>query len=195
MKSPNSNYSALLLVDGYNIIGQWPSLKQTREQFGLDIARDKLVEILISYSSHQGYKTQVVFDAQYQQSPASQEQFSPHLSVHYTAWLQTADTFIEKRCAHFSRHSYEYPHRIIVATSDRAQQLTVVGYGAEWMSARLLAQDVDHSRAQIKHQAQKQGNPRRSPKGLSPLRKNRGWVGKLDPSVQDKLSQWRYGLD
>lgn len=191
MKSPT--YSALLLVDGYNIIGQWSCLKQTREQFGLEMARQTLVETLISYSSHQGYKTQVVFDAQYQQSPASQEQLSPHVSIYYTAWLQTADTFIEKRCAHYSRNKYEYPHRVIVATSDRAQQLTVVGYGAEWMSAHLLGQEVDQSRSQVRKQAKKYGvRQRRSP--VSPTVKNQGWISKLDPAVQDKLSQWRHGL-
>lgn len=134
MKPPT--YNALLLVDGYNIIGQWNHLKQTRERFGLEMARQTLIDELISYSSHQGYQTQVVFDAQYQQSPASQEHPSPHLSIHYTAWLQTADTFIEKRCAHYRRHTYEYPGRVIVATSDRAQQLTVVGYGAEQNGCR-----------------------------------------------------------
>jgi predicted RNA-binding protein with PIN domain len=195
MKS--STYNALLLVDGYNIIGQWSCLKQTREQFGLEMARQTLVETLISYSTHQGYKTQGVFDAQYQQSPASQEQPSPHLSIYYTAWLQTADTFIEKRCAHYSRNSYEYPHRVIVATSDRAQQLTVVGYGAEWMSAHLLGQEVDQSRTEVRQQAKKHSNKsqRRSHRDNPPTTKNRGWVSKLDPSVQDKLSQWRYGLD
>jgi predicted RNA-binding protein with PIN domain len=189
MKS--SAYNALLLVDGYNIIGQWTTLKNTRDQFGLALARQSLVESLISYSSHQGYHTQVVFDAQYQQSPASQEQPTPYLSIHYTAWLQTADTFIEKRCAHYSRHSLEYPSRVIVATSDRAQQLTVVGYGAEWMSAQLLAQAIDQSRSQVKHQQRQR--QRRSPKDSQG--KSRGWVSNLDPSVRDKLSQWRYGMD
>ncbi|MBD2652681.1 MULTISPECIES: NYN domain-containing protein [Synechocystis] len=191
------NYNALLLVDGYNIIGQWNHLKQTRESFGLEMARQTLIDELISYSSHQGYQTQVVFDAQYQQSPASQEHPSPHLSIHYTAWLQTADTFIEKRCAHYCRHTYEYPGRVIVATSDRAQQLTVVGYGAEWMSAHLLAQEVDQSRAQIRQQAKHYGkkSQRRSPKGKPLGEKQRGWVHKLDPSVREKLSQWRYGVD
>ncbi len=190
-----SNYNAFLLVDGYNVIGQWPCLKQTRERFGLEMARQTLVETLISYSSYQGYKTQVVFDSQYQQSPASQEQPSPHLSIYYTAWLQTADTFIEKRCAHYSRNSYEYPHRVIVATSDRAQQLTVVGYGAEWMSAHLLGQEVDQSRTRIHQQAKSHGRQRRTTKGTKSAVKNGGWFSKLDPSVQDKLSQWRYGLD
>ncbi|MEB3229154.1 MAG: NYN domain-containing protein [Synechocystis sp.] len=181
-----SSYNALLLVDGYNIIGQWTSLKNTRDQFGLELARQALVESLISYSSHQGFQTQVVFDAQYQQSPASHEQPTPHLSIYYTAWLQTADTFIEKRCAHYARHSHDYPNRVIVATSDRAQQLTVVGYGAEWMSAKLLAQAVEQSRSQVKRQQRQR--QRRSPQ-------RSGWVNGLDPSIRDKLSQWRYGMD
>ena len=189
-----SSYNALLLVDGYNIIGQWTSLKNTRDQFGLELARQALVESLISYSSHQGYNTQVVFDAQYQQSPASQEQTTSHLSIHYTAWLQTADTFIEKRCAHYSRNSLEYPSRVIVATSDRAQQLTVVGYGAEWMSAKILSQAIEQSSLQVKQQQRQQKRrSRRDPLRSAP--QGKGWVSGLDPSVRDKLSQWRYGMD
>lgn len=189
-----SSYNALLLVDGYNIIGQWTSLKNTRDQFGLELARQTLVEALISYSSHQGYHTQVVFDAQYQQSPVSQEHPTSHLSIHYTAWLQTADTFIEKRCAHYSRNSLDYPSRVIVATSDRAQQLTVVGYGAEWMSAQILAQAIEQSRSQVKQEPrQRQRRSRKDPLRSAP--QSKGWVSSLDPSVRDKLSQWRHGMD
>ncbi len=182
---------ALLLVDGYNIIGQWSSLKSTRDQYGLELARLELTEALINFSSHEGFHTQLVFDAQLQNSPATQEQASPQVMVHYTAWLQTADTFIEKRCAHYSRNRYDYPARVIVATSDRAQQLTVLGYGAECMSAKRLKQAISQSRQQVQQQRKQ---PR---KRLSTHRAttSRGWVSGLDPSVQDKLSQWRFGLD
>ena len=186
-----TNPLALLLVDGYNIIGQWVSLKRTREKYGLELARQELTEILINFSGHEGYQTQLVFDAQLQNSPATQEIPSPHLTVHYTAWLQTADTFIEKRCAHFSRNPYEYPSRVIVATSDRAQQLTVVGYGAECMSAKRLQQAVNQSQNQLAWQGR--AVPKTKHRRPSASRSN--WVNGLDPSIQDKLSQWRMGLD
>lgn len=73
----------------------------------------------------------------------NEEKYSKSLSVHYTSYSETADTYIEKFCASFVRQNPESRTRIIVATSDQAQRHTVVGYGAEWMSAQKLAKEVD----------------------------------------------------
>lgn len=179
-----SSSQALLLVDGYNIIGAWSSLKKTRDRYGLELARQELVEALISYTTHQGFETQVVFDAQYQKTPSFQENYTPTLSVHYTAFAQTADTYIERFCASF-RHQYALvPSRLIVATSDHAQKLTILGYGAEWMSAQRLASEVESSERQVKnkHRTKKQSQ-------------GRFLFNSLDAKVQQRLAQWRKGLD
>ncbi|ACK71380.1 protein of unknown function DUF901 [Gloeothece citriformis PCC 7424] len=178
----SSSSKALLLVDGYNIIGAWSSLKQIQEKQGLDSARRELIETLINYSAHQGYTTQVVFDAQYQKSPTTQEQYTPTLSVCYTAFAQTADTYIEKICASFFRASVGLHSRIIVATSDHAQRLTIVGYGAEWMSAQKLAHEVDF----VAHKIRRKHRPRKPSGG-------RFLVHGLDAKSQALLSQWRHG--
>ncbi|MFM7381847.1 MAG: NYN domain-containing protein [Microcystaceae cyanobacterium] len=175
--------NALLLVDGYNIIGSWTNLKQTRDRHGLAMARQELVESLIGFSSHQGYQTQVIFDSQYQKTPSSQEHYGPHLSVHFTAWKQTADTYIEKYCATFFRQEKLSPQRLIVATSDRDQQLTVLGYGAEWMSANSLAQSLSSSSRQVNHHQR----DRRQPQG-------RFLGNRLDARMQAQLNQWREGV-
>jgi predicted RNA-binding protein with PIN domain len=173
----------LLLVDGYNIIGAWSALKKTRDHHGLESARDKLVETLINYSAHQGYTTQIVFDAQYQKTPSSQEKYTPSFSVHYTGFAQTADTYIEKICANFSRQVSPPSHRVIVATSDHAHKLTILGYGAEWMSAQHLANDVELSARQIN----KKNRSRRPAQG-------RFLINSLDAKAQKLLSQWRQGI-
>ncbi|HAG83482.1 MAG TPA: RNA-binding protein, partial [Cyanobacteria bacterium UBA12227] len=133
---PPPPLQAVLLVDGYNVIGAWSSLKQTRDRHGLPAARQELVEVLINYSAFQGYKTEIVFDAQYQKAQTYQETLTTHLGICYTEFGQTADSYIEKFCASFRSKLSEGKQRLIVATSDRAQQLTVVGYGAEWMSSQ-----------------------------------------------------------
>ena len=149
---------ALLLVDGYNVIGAWNELKQTRDRHGLEMARDELIEILINYASHNCYKTKIVFDAQYQQTPSQEEEHTHFVSAYYTAFSETADTYIEKSCAAF-RHSYTLPSRIIVATSDQAQRHTVVGYGAEWMSSLKLHSDVVSATQRAKdHRKTQQSN-------------------------------------
>lgn len=175
-------HSALLLVDGYNIIGSWSSLKLARDRFGLEMARHELIESLINFTTHQGYHTQIVFDSQYQKTPSSQEMHGPHLSVYFTHWMQTADTYIEKRCASYARKTEIRPPRLIVATSDRAQQLTILGYGAEWMSAKHLAQAVESNTQQIRRQ-----------KRTRPNSPGRFLGNSLDAKVKEKLSQWRHG--
>ncbi|NJN71302.1 MAG: NYN domain-containing protein [Limnothrix sp. RL_2_0] len=173
---------ALVLVDGYNVIGAWNNLKITRDRHGLEMARYELVEALINYASHHCYKTKVVFDSQYQQTPSQEEEHTPFLSVYYTAFSETADTYIERACASF-RNVYTLPSRIIVATTDQAQRHTVVGYGAEWMSSLKLQSEVlaasrrsrDHSKT-------------------SQSKRGRHLFNGLDPKVQQQLQQLRLGL-
>jgi uncharacterized protein len=173
---------AILLVDGYNMVGHWYELKQVRDQDGLAAARRRLVEALVNYSAFQGFDTQVVFDAQYRDTPMSREVVTQHLLVHYTDFGQTADTYIEKACADFRHDIRKFHQRLIVATSDRAQQLTVVGYGAEWMSADMLAHEVDF----IARRVQSKQKTTSKPAG-------RFLVNSLDPDAQQRLAQLRYG--
>jgi uncharacterized protein len=179
-----SPISAVLFVDGYNIIGAWPCLKKTRDHSGLEAARGELVEAMTSYSAFQGYDTQIVFDAQYQNSASNREIITELVSVHYTDFGQTADTFIEKSCASL-RHQIAQAliSRMIVATSDRAQQLMIQGYGAEWMSARQLCTEVEITvcRARQKYQTRKQ------PKG-------RFLVNSIDAKARQRLAELRMGL-
>jgi uncharacterized protein len=189
---PPSRKQAVLLVDGYNVIGAWTDLhdRQTKQnplQSGsraeLEAAREKLVEALINYSAYEDYQTKVVFDAYSRDAPAYGEVITPNLSIHYSDFLETADTYIEKFCAAF-RHDLQYSaSRLIVATSDRAQQMTAIGFGAEWISSLQLISDVDFSakRSKRRHRPQKQSA-------------GRFLFNSLDPKAQARLSALRHGL-
>ncbi|MEC4805495.1 MAG: NYN domain-containing protein [Jaaginema sp. PMC 1079.18] len=172
-----------LLVDGYNIIGTWTHLKQVRDRHGLEMARNDLLETLLNYSAFEGYVTEVVFDAQYQNTPGYRELINPQFSVYYTAFAQTADTYIEKTCAAQCSPFKSALKRILVATSDRLHQQMVVGYGAEWLSAQQLESAV----AQANHQTQRQTRPSKNSRG-------RLLFDSLDPQAQQRLSQWRFGI-
>lgn len=172
----------LLLVDGYNIIGAWEQLKKTRDREGLESARRHLVSLLIDYTSYQGYRTEVIFDSHLQRTPMQREKCSPHLMVYYTAFAQTADTYIEKVCASFNRAETPLTSRLIVATSDRAQRLTAVGYGAEWFSANKFQSEVESSAARVKRKHHRQAKPR-----------GRFLFNHLDPKTQAALFQLRRG--
>lgn len=173
---------ALLLVDGYNVIGAWPDLQRSRDQEGLDSARRDLVEALVGYSAFHGYDTRIVFDAQFQGTPGCREIITQNLSICYTDFRQTADTFIEKTCALFRQDLRKFEQRLIVATSDRAQQLTVVGYGAECISAQQLRLEVEASVRRVRS--------RQKPRHKSSQR----FLGSaIDPIAQQRLTQMRFG--
>lgn len=59
---------AILLVDGYNVIGSWAYLQSIRDQKGLEYARNSLIESLINYSGYKELETKIVFDAHYQKN-------------------------------------------------------------------------------------------------------------------------------
>lgn len=181
MPSPPSQ--AVLLVDGYNVIGAWSCLQKTRDRHGLEASRQELIEALVNYSAFEGYGTQLVFDAHYQDTGSGCEVITENLSVYYTEFGQTADTYIEKFCASFRYNLSKPAHRVIVATSDRAQRLIVTGYGAEWMSAQQLVYAVESmaSRLRRKNQPKKQSS-------------SRFLVNSLDAKAQQRLDKWRRGF-
>ena len=179
-----SSDQVLLLVDGYNVIGTWSSLKNTKDTHGLESARLELIEILINYTALVGYQTEVVFDAHYQNTPAYSENHTGELSVSYTAFAETADTYIEKVCARCQHQAEGAYSRVIVATSDRAHQLTVLGYGALAMSAQRLAGEVDVAMGRLQRK-------KRTPNKKSP---GRFLFNSLDPKAQKVLEQWRKSL-
>ncbi len=159
----------ILLVDGYNVIGAWKDLypneetplQQTNGE-ELEVARNKLIEQLINFSSFEGYFTTVVFDAHNRDTPSVTEVMTPNVSIYYTEYKETADTYIEKFCASH-RNDVRLKTRVLVATSDRAQQLTVGGFGAEWLSALQLVNEIESSSRKSRDAAfgkkkQKKGN-------------------------------------
>ncbi|UBF26445.1 NYN domain-containing protein [Kovacikia minuta CCNUW1] len=179
---PRSSPQAMLLVDGYNVVGLWAELRRVRDREGLELARRQLVEVLANYSAFQGFDTQVVFDSQYRNTSGNREVITPNLAVHYTDFGQTADTFIEKTCANFRYDIRKFHQRLIVATSDQAQRLTVVGYGAEWMSAERLAAEVEGVIQRVQHKQKSAKKP-----------SGRFLADALDPVAQQRLTQLRFG--
>lgn len=176
---------ALLLVDGYNVIGAWHSLQQMRDRYGLEEARRELITSLIDYSAYQNFDTQLIFDSYYQDTPGSREVITGNLTVRYTDYKQTADTYIEKTCAQFRKDIRKFEQRLIVVTSDRAQQLTVTGYGAEWMSANRLLVEVDLVAQRVRRKQQ----PSRKQQASRRLLANA-----LDPVARQQLAKMRLGI-
>lgn len=175
---------AVMLIDGYNVIGAHPQFQAMRDHEGLEEARRALVELLTNYSAYYSYEATVVFDAHYQDQPGHLWSVTDRLSVAYTQFNQTADTYIERACALFFREDLRrFSQRMIVATSDRAQWLTAVGYGAEWMSSPQLIREALACTQQV-----------RKRKPSVKQSKKRFLASRLDADVQSKLAQLRQDL-
>lgn len=171
----------VLLIDGYNMIGAWKTLQQLFQRDGLEAARQQLIELLTDYSAFRGYDAKLVFDAQHRPDQGSSETVTQSLSVHYTDSNQTADTWIERNCALLRMNERQTKQRVIVATSDRAQQLTVVGYGAEWMSAQQLEAEVKSAKQELQ---QVQHRRRKKAPG-------RTLAHTLDAATLKRMREWR----
>ena len=126
----------LLIVDGYNVINAWPELIAIRDN--LEYARDKLVDILSEYGAYKRFRTIIVFDAHMTTEKNSSQSQTGALAVIYTKEGETADSYIEKMVYDLVHHK----KRIYVVTSDRAEQMFILGAGAYRISARELKNDV-----------------------------------------------------
>ncbi len=131
------NRDKYLLVDGYNILFAWDELKELADS-NIDGARSRLMDILCNYQGYMKCKLIVVFDA-YKVSGHRLESFEyNNITVVYTAHAQTADSYIEQFA-----HDMSGKHDICVATSDRLEQMIIMGSGCTRMSAREFYLEVE----------------------------------------------------
>ena len=124
------------VVDGYNIINSWSSLKN----LPLHDARQELIRILSSYQGYLGCRMILVFDGWLVQGNPGSRQNRGSLEVVYTRAGQTADAYIEKLVAVLHRDC-----QLHVATSDGLIQNSVLTKGARRISARELELAVERS--------------------------------------------------
>src|SRR4051794_4371397 len=127
----------ILLVDGYNIIGSWPELRELKNK-DLAAARDKLVEKMAEYQGYSGFKVIVVFDA-YGVQGLEKKYKNYQLDVIFTKENETADECIEKLAIALSNRKTQ----IHVATSDFTEQWAIFGQGALRKSARELLYEMN----------------------------------------------------
>ncbi|WP_096438134.1 NYN domain-containing protein [Alteribacter populi] len=125
-----------LLVDGYNIIGDWPELREM-QQSDLEGARDLLIEKMAEYQAYTGVKIMIIFDAH--MVPGLGRKYRNYrVDIVYTKEKETADERIEKLVRTLKRVDTE----ISVATSDFLEQRVIFASGALRKSARELRTEV-----------------------------------------------------
>ena len=129
--TPN-RHEKYMVVDGYNIINAWESLKKFIND-DLDFAREKLIHLLMEYGQYEKYDITIVFDAQYTNAEENVEEKSKHCKVVYTKEKETADG-----------------REVYVVTSDGAEQSLILGAGAYRISANELWRRIKHSKKNIR---------------------------------------------
>jgi len=139
----------ILIVDGYNIIGAWPELRELKNK-DLASARDRLVEKMAEYQAYSGFRVIVVFDAHFVKGLEKKLKNSK-VEVIFTRNNETADERIEKLAIDLNNRRTQ----IHVATSDFTEQWAIFGQGALRKSARELLNEMDSVEKRIEKKVKK----------------------------------------
>lgn len=133
-----------LLVDGYNVIFAWEDLRELAEA-NLHAAKDKLMDILSNYQGYKKCTLILVFDA-YKVEGHQEEVLKYHnIYVVYTKEAETADQYIEKTV-----HKIGRQNQVTVATSDRLEQIIIMGQGAQRISAKGFREEIEETNRQLR---------------------------------------------
>lgn len=134
----------ILIVDAYNMIGNWPQLDKLKKADRLEDARDQLLKVLSNYRKQMDMEIIVVFDAMY--VPGLSKSYRQYdLTIIWTDEGQTADSYIESLAGKLLSPLTQ----VTVATSDQAEQWTIFSQGALRKPAWELYQDIKHARRKV----------------------------------------------
>ncbi len=126
----------LLIIDGYNVIFAWESLKEIAE-YSLEKARDALMEILSNYVGYTKTELVLVFDAYLVKDGMGSQFTKDGYTVVYTKEDQTADSYIEKRMSELGPN-----YNIRLVTADRLLQYSAVHSGISRMTPKEFEDEI-----------------------------------------------------
>lgn len=139
---------AILIVDGYNVIGNWPTLNRLKQQDRFADARDQLLAVISQYAKVQALKAIVVFDAMF--VPGIKQKYTQfEVEVVFTQQDQTADTYIEALADQLNQPT----NQVTVVTSDQAEQWTIFSRGALRVSASDFYREIQRIQKEIQQTA------------------------------------------
>lgn len=135
-----------LLVDGYNIIFAWGDLKNFDQPYFLEESRENLIKTMCNYQGFKGCNLILVFDAHRVKGNKGSIEKRENIFVVYTKEAETADNYIERVTSNLSKE-----YSVKVATSDRLEQIIIMGKGATRISATELKVDVNFVNRKVKN--------------------------------------------
>jgi predicted RNA-binding protein with PIN domain len=167
----------VLIVDGYNVIGAWPHLRNLRER-NLDLARDLLIESIADYQGFTGIRCIIVFDAYNVPGLGRIDQLRK-VDIYYTKEKETADERIERLVKQLTRRR----RQVYVATSDFTEQSVTFGAGALRLSARELWIKIQENVREVSKQVDAQ-----------PLSQRNTFDNRMNSELRSLFDRWRKGL-
>ena len=165
----------LLYVDGYNVIGAWPQAQ--RENWPLDVCRDRLIHLLEDYAGYSGQEGWLVFDGYRTGRALRTVEERDGLTVVYTRHGETADHYIERQCEEMPKY-----REARVATSDNVEQTVILGRGATRLPSRELLREMAQAHAAQRDQISR-----------LPAAKSNMLISRLPKPQRDALEKMRRG--
>lgn len=145
VKDESSSGPTYLFIDGYNMIFSWDELKRLAGE-GLRFARMRLIDRIANYQAYTEYDVTLVFDAYKVIGALEKTEKYGTLKVVYTKEGETADRFIERSVAQLPKGS-----KVMVATSDQLEQISILGHGGMRIPAREFLGYVEDIEEEIRN--------------------------------------------
>ena len=135
-KKSQLKQESMVIVDGYNLIYSWDTLKEIAD-FSLEKAREELMDILSNYVSYTKERLVLVFDAYLVNEGMGSDFTHDGYRVVFTKENQTADAFIEKMM-----HDLGPNYKIRVVTGDRLVQFAAVHSGISRVTTKEFVDEL-----------------------------------------------------
>lgn len=127
---------SMIIIDGYNLIYAWDSLKEISD-YSLEKARETLMDILSNYVAFTKEKLVLVFDAYLVKEGVGSEFEKNGFKVVFTKENQTADAYIERMM-----HELGPNYKIRVVTGDRLVQFAAIHSGISRMTTKEFVDEL-----------------------------------------------------
>jgi predicted RNA-binding protein with PIN domain len=150
---------SILLVDGYNVINNWPELLELKEQ-DIGHARHRLVAYLSEFQALCGVQVIVVFDAHLVKGGVEQSENSQGIEIIYTKEEETADNWIERYVVQHKRAGAAKEESLFVSTYDWMEQRIISAKGAYRVTPGELRNDIQKIKTIEKRRVSKTADER-----------------------------------
>jgi hypothetical protein len=136
-----------LIIDGYNLIRQWPELARL-DRASLEAGREALLQALQQYRRARGHRVTVVFDGREHGGSSEAAGRARGMTVRYSRQGETADSVIARLAA-------EAGPATTVVSSDHAVQAAARRHGAAAISSPAFIERIEAARfAELKGKEQ-----------------------------------------